>query len=86
MSRELVHAGHERLRDRRVVIRQIATDQLGDQLRFGWRKELAADLSRAGDICLQRRLRLDDGANRRRRRLWRAPMSRSVVAIELLLV
>src|SRR6266851_2640374 len=64
-----VHAGHERLRDRRVVIRQVAADQLGDQLRFGGRKELAADLGCAGDVLPQRRLRLDDGANRRRRRL-----------------
>ena len=35
---KLIHAGYERFRDRRVVIRQIAADQLGDQFRFRRRK------------------------------------------------
>ena len=50
VAREPIHAGHECLRDRWVVIWQVTADQFSDQRRFGWWEELAADLGGAGDV------------------------------------
>src|SRR5262249_60985575 len=46
-------------------------DRFSDQRRFGWWEELTAGLGGASDVLPQRYLRLDDGANGRRRHLRR---------------
>src|ERR1700680_4897417 len=59
------HAGNEFARQRRVVIGQVAADQLGDQAGLGRRKQLSSDFPGARYIGFQRGLRLDDGPHRR---------------------
>src|SRR5262249_30082796 len=43
VASKLAHAGDELARDGRIVIRPVAADQLGDQLRLGRREQLLAD-------------------------------------------
>ena len=70
-------------RDRGVVIGQVAADQLGDQLRLGGREELAADRGGARQVGFERRMGLDDGADRGGRHFRAsASISASVAASE----
>src|SRR5260370_8816452 len=41
----------------------VPANELGDQLGLFGREQLAADFGRAGDVCLQRSLRLHDGTH-----------------------
>ena len=50
---ERVHALHGALRDRRVVVGEVAFDHLCDQLRLVRREQLLADRGRASDILLE---------------------------------
>src|SRR5262249_21009296 len=68
---ELIHAGDELARDRGIVVRQVAADELGDQLGLRRRKELLADRGGTRDLRLQRRMRLHHRAHRGGRRLRR---------------
>src|SRR5207244_5310245 len=63
-------------RDRRVVIGEIAADELGDDLRLSRREELAADGGGTAHVFLQCAERLDDGADRAGRQFGRAPDQR----------
>ena len=65
LPRALRHAGDEVRRQRGIVVRQIAPDQLGDQRRFLRRKQFLADLAGARHVGLQRFLRVDDRAHGR---------------------
>src|SRR5437870_10982437 len=63
VAREAVHPGDEALRDRRVVIGEIAADELGDDLRLSRGEEPAADGGGTAHVFLQCAERLDDGAD-----------------------
>src|SRR3982074_2493762 len=54
---KLVHTGDERPRNGWIIIRKIATDELGNELGLGRGKKLSADLRRACRIRLQLRMR-----------------------------
>jgi len=54
VTSKLIHARNKGFRDRRVVIRQVASDQLDDQFGFRRRKQLAADFGCARHIFLKR--------------------------------
>src|SRR6185437_14580989 len=56
-----VHLGDESGRERGIVIRQVATDEFGDERRLEGREELAPDVARPLRVLSQRRLGSDTG-------------------------
>src|ERR1700728_4704929 len=63
VARKTVHPFDEGWRDAGIVIRQVATDQVGDQSGLLRRKQLGADLGGEFRLGPQRRLRGDDRAH-----------------------
>src|SRR3989338_2437603 len=61
---EAIHLRHRLFRDDRVVVRQVALDQLGDHARLRGRKNPFPHFGRLGAVGPKRPLRPYDGADR----------------------
>ena len=79
---ERVHAGDEFAARCGVVVRQVATDQLGDQLGLGGGNSFWPTSVASADVVLERSLGRDDRAHRGGGDVGLSAIRRSVVAID----